>query len=152
MIKTIKKIDLQGNETWQEVIVCNRCKKTLESTDYVFETKWTGVYPVKMESICACGFAAGSNPTKHICECCQKEVEDFINGKEKSNEQLEASTSNAPKLTTLKERVETFKQSLLLESTDTLKELRNSYICSLETAYAIDEILKDRSVPTTNGE
>lgn len=88
MIKTIKKIDLQGNEIWQEVIVCNRCKKTLESTDYVYETKWTGVYPVKMESICACGFAAGSNPTKHICEYCQKEVEDFINGKEKSNEQL----------------------------------------------------------------
>lgn len=144
MVKTIKKIDLQGNETWQEVIVCNRCKKTLESTDYVYETKWTCVYPVKMENICACGFAAGSNPTKHICECCQKEVEDFINGKEKSNEQLEATISNAPKFTTFKERVAIFKQLLMSESTDTLKELRDSYMCSMETAAAIDEILKER--------
>lgn len=144
MIKTIKKIDLQGNETWQEVIVCNRCKKTLESTDYVYETKWTGVYPVKMESICACGFAAGANPTKHICEQCQKEVEDFINGKEKSNEHLEVTINNTPKLTTFKERVEIFKQSLMSESIYALKELRGSYICSMETATAIDEILKER--------
>ena len=143
MIKTIKKIDLQGNEIWQEVIVCNRCKKTLESTDYVYETKWTGVYPVKMESICACGFAAGSNPTKHICECCQKEVEDFINGKDKLN---------THKLTTFKERVEISKQRLINENTEALKELRDSYMCSVETASAIDEILKYRLAPTADGE
>jgi hypothetical protein len=117
MIKEIKKIDLQGNETWQEVIVCNRCKKTLEPTDYVYETKWTGVYPVKMESICACGFAAGANPTKHICERCQKEVEDFINGKDKLS---------THKLTTFKERVEMSKKSLINESTEALKEFRNN--------------------------
>ena len=135
MIKTIKKIDLQGNETWQEVIVCNRCKKTLEPTDYVYETKWTGVYPVKMENICACGFAAESNPTKHICECCQKEVEDFINGKDKMD---------THKLTTFNERVEMSKQSLINESTEALKELRDSFMCSVETAAAIEEILKER--------
>lgn len=144
MIKTIKKIDLQGNETWQEVIVCNRCKKTLEPTDYVFETKWTGWSRVKMENVCACGFASGSNPVKHICECCQKEVEDFINGKEKSNAQLETTISNAPKLTTSKERIEIFKHLLISESTDALRELKNSFMCSIETAAAIDEILKKR--------
>lgn len=144
MIKTIKKIDLQGNETWQEVIVCNRCKKTLESTDYVYETKWTGYYPVKMESIFAYGFAAGSNSVKHICKCCQKEVEDFINGKEKSNSQSETNISNAPKLTTSKERIEIFKQLLISESTDSLSELKSSFMCSIETAAAIDEILKER--------
>lgn len=144
MIKTIKKIDLQGNETWQEVIVCNRCKKTLEPTDYVFETKWTGFYPVKMENVCACGFASGSNHVKHICECCQKEVEDFINSKEKSNAQLETTISNAPKLTTSKERIEIFKHLLISESTDALRELKSSFMCSIETAAAIDEILKER--------
>jgi hypothetical protein len=135
MIKTIKKIDLQGNETWQEVIVCNRCKKTLESTDYVYETKWTGVYPVKMASICACGFGEWSNPTKHICECCQKEVEDFINGKD---------TLSAHKLTTFKERVAMSKQSLINENTEALKEFRHNLMCSVETGAAIDEILKER--------
>ena len=144
MIKTIKKIDLQGNETLQEVIVCNRCKKTLEPTDYVFETKWTGWSTVKMGNVCACGFASGSNHVKHVCECCQKEVEDFINGKEKSNAQIETNIGNTPKLTTSKERIEIFKQSLISESTDALRELKNSFMCSIETATAIDEILKAR--------
>lgn len=135
MIKEIKKIDLQGKETWQEVVVCNRCKKTLEPTDYVYETKWTAWHPVKMESTHAYGFASGSNPVKHICECCQKEVEDFINGKDKLN---------TYKLTTFKERVEICKQSLMNENTEALKELRYSLMCSMETGAAIDEILKER--------
>lgn len=135
MIKEIKKIDLQGNETWQEVVVCNRCKKTLEPTDYVYETKWTAWHPVKMESTHAYGFASGSNPVKHICKCCQKEVEDFINGKDKMS---------THKLPTFKERVEMSKRNLINEGIEALKELRDSFMCSLETAYAIDEILKER--------
>lgn len=80
MIKIIKKIDLQGNEVWQEVIVCNRCKKVLEPTDFVYETKWTAWHPVEMEAGCAYGFRADSNPVKHICEKCQEKVEKFLNG------------------------------------------------------------------------
>ena len=80
MIKTIKKIDLQDNETWQEVLVCNRCKKTLEPTEFVYETKWTAYHPVKMRPGCAWGFGEGANPIKHLCVECQVEVEAFING------------------------------------------------------------------------
>lgn len=80
MIKTIKKIDLQGNEVWQEVIACNRCKKVLEPADFVYETKWTGWHPVKIEPGVAYGFRQGTNSIKHICEDCQKEVESFLNG------------------------------------------------------------------------
>lgn len=82
MIKTIKKIDIHGNETWQEVCVCNRCKKTLEPTDFVYETKWTGWHCVKMEPGVAYGFGQGSNPVKHICEDCQKELESFLEGED----------------------------------------------------------------------
>ena len=80
MIKTIKKIDLQGNEVWQEVCVCNRCKKELSPSDFVYETKWTGWHPVKIQPGMAYGFNAGSNQVKHICEACQPEVEAFLNG------------------------------------------------------------------------
>ena len=80
MIKTIKKIDLQGNETWQEVIECNCCKKILEPTDFVYETKWTSWHPVKIEPNTAYGFSQGTNPVKHICEDCKKKVDAFLNG------------------------------------------------------------------------
>ena len=82
MIKTIKKIDLQGNEVWQEVIVCNRCKKILESTDFVYEIQWTAWHPVKIEHHSAYGFEQGSNPIRHICEGCSKQVVTFLEGEE----------------------------------------------------------------------
>jgi hypothetical protein len=80
MIKTIKKIDLQGNEEWQEVCVCNRCKNILQPTDFVYETKWTGFHTVRREPGIAYGFGQDSNPIKHICEKCYEEVESFLNG------------------------------------------------------------------------
>ena len=80
MIKTIKKIDLQGNETWQEVIECNCCKKILKPTDFVYEIQWTSRYRVKIESNMAYGFSQEANPIKHICEDCKKKVDAFLNG------------------------------------------------------------------------
>ena len=85
MIKTIKKIDICGNEIWQEVFVCDKCKKVLENTDYVYEIKWTGWHPVKMERGHAYGFSIDGNPTRHICENCQQEVEKFITGQFEDN-------------------------------------------------------------------
>lgn len=96
MIKTIKKVDLQGNESWQEVCVCNRCKKVLKPTDYVYETKWTGWHTVKLEPGVAYGFSQDSNPVKHICENCQRDVEAFLNGEYKEKH---------PRPTTFDERV-----------------------------------------------
>lgn len=139
MIKTIKKIDLQGNEVWQEVVVCNRCKKTLDPTDFVYETKWTGWHCVKMKPGVVYGFGQGSNPVKHICENCQKEVESFLEGKDLEKK-------NKPTLTTFEERVALHKESLQCENTSALKEFRNSCMCSVETAAAIDLILKDRQL------
>ena len=139
MIKVIKKIDLQGNEVWQEVVVCNRCKKVLEPTDFVYEIQWTGWHPVQIEGVVAYGFKAGTNPERHICEDCQKEVESFLEGKDLEKK-------NKPILTTFEERVALHKESLQCESTPALKEFRNSYMCSVETATAIDLILKERQL------
>ena len=80
MIKTIKKIDVYGNEIWQEVFVCDRCKNPIEQSEYVYEIKWTGWYPVKMEPGHAYGFSSDGNPTRHICESCQQKIEKFITG------------------------------------------------------------------------
>lgn len=139
MIKTIKKIDLQGNEIWQEVVVCNRCKKVLDSTDFVYRIQWTGWSPVQIKDGSAYGFKAGTNPERHICEDCQKEVESFLEGKdlEKKNKRV---------LTTFEERVAVLKESLQYESTPALIELLNSCMCSVETADAIDLILKERQL------
>lgn len=60
---------------------------------------------------------------------------DFIDGKDKLSTR---------KLTTFKERVEMNEQSLINEDTEALKELRDSSMCSVETAVAIEEILKER--------
>ena len=49
-------------------------------------------------------------------------------------------------LTTFEERVASLKESLQRESTPALKELRNSCMCSVETAAAIDLILKERQL------
>ena len=80
MIKTIRKIDLQGNEYFQEVCICNRCKRSLDSSELVYETKWISWHPVKMQPGTAYGFGQYANPIKHLCTFCQGEVESFING------------------------------------------------------------------------
>ena len=135
MIKTIKKIDLQGNEIWQEVVVCNRCKKVLEHTDFVYETKWTGWHTVKLEPGVAYGFGQGSNPVKHICENCQEDVEAFLNGEYKEKH---------PELTTFDERVDALVKEFRYERTHALKQLRSSFMCSMESAKAIDIVLSER--------
>jgi hypothetical protein len=139
MIKTIKKIDIYGNEVWQEVIVCNRCKRTLEEDEYVYTTKWTSWFPVKPKGLVATGFSQGSNPNRHICEKCNQAVQDFWEGKD-------IEEKNKPILTTFEERVALHKESLQCESTPALKEFRNSCMCSVETAAAIDLILKERQL------
>lgn len=144
MIKTIKKIDLQGNEVWQEVIVCNRCKRTLDPKDFVYETKWTAWHPVKMEPGCGYGFAGDSNPTKHICEDCKKKVEDFLDGKDINEE------NSKLHLTTFRAIVQDRVKDLRDEPTHVLKEFRYSFLCSVETGAAIDLILKERKVLTKN--
>ena len=125
MIKTIKKIDLNGNETWQEVMQCNRCKKILEPTNWVYEIEWTAWHPVKMQPGHAYGFSQGSNSIKHICEKCHEDVESFLNGKPLKNN-IHASLED--------------------ESTETLQKMRNSYMCGVGTAKVIDIILKARGV------
>lgn len=94
-----------------------------------------------MEGCCGWGFSAKSNPVRHICEDCQKEVESFLEGKdlEKKNEQKRM-------LSTFQERVASFKESLKNESTPALLELRQSFMCTRETADAIDMILDERNL------
>ena len=145
MIKTIKKIDLQGNEVLQEVCVCNRCKKTLEPTDFVYETKWTGWHCVKMEPGVAYGCGQGSNPVKHICEECQKEVEAFLNGEYAPKKPISHNCTHR-NLCTFEERVETYKKSFEKETTKALKAYRGSFLCPVEAVEAIDMILLERRV------
>lgn len=141
MIKTIKKIDLQGNETWQEVCQCNRCKRILDPNEYVYETKWTAWYPLKPSGCSGWGFAEGTNPVKHICETCQKDVEAFING------EYEAETKkHSCKLTTFEERVEAMVDAYDEEASEALVELYYSHICSVESGEAIKRILIKRGV------
>lgn len=78
MIKDIKRVDLQGNEYYQESVICNRCKKVLQSTDFYHTIKIAGYHPVKIEP----GTAYGLSPTEpwHICDDCYKDVSDVLNG------------------------------------------------------------------------
>ena len=80
MIKTIPKIDLQGNETLQEVVICNRCKTILAPEDYYYTFKRVAWHPVKMKPGTAYGFAAGSNDPWHICEKCHVHVVAVLDG------------------------------------------------------------------------
>lgn len=138
MIKTIKKIDIHGNETWQEVYVCNRCKRTLEENEYVYTTKWKSYFPVKPAGVIACGFSAGSNPDIHICENCNEAVQDFWNGRD-----LEQ-TSDFPKMTTFAERVSSHIEYFRSQSTAALEEFLYSAMCGRESAKAIEIVLKER--------
>ncbi len=72
MIKYIKKIDLQGNEYLQETVICNRCKKPLEPTDYMYTLKLVSAHPVRIEPGCAYGLAP--REPWHVCESCYSEV------------------------------------------------------------------------------
>lgn len=142
MIKTIKKIDIQGNETWQEVYVCNRCKRTLGDDEYVYTTKWKSYFPVKPKGLVACGFGQGSNPDIHICENCSSDVQNFWNG-EYTTDKVEV---EQPLFTTFNERVAALKKSYECESTQALKEFSQSYMCSLESGKAIALILEERGL------
>lgn len=142
MIKTIKKIDIHGNEIWQEVYVCNRCKRILSEDEYVYTTKWKSYFPVKPKGLVACGFGEGSNPDIHICENCSNDVQRFWNG-EYSNDHVKA---KQPLLYTFDERVQSMVESLRKESTPALIELRNSFMCSRESGAAIDIILEERGL------
>lgn len=80
MIKDIKKVDLQGNEYYQEVVMCDRCKSVLASEDYYYTFERTAWHPVKMKPCCAYGFSAGTNKPWHICEKCHDKVVAELNG------------------------------------------------------------------------
>ena len=142
MIKTIKKIDIQGNEIWQEVYVCNRCKRILGEDEYVYTTKWKSYFPVKPNGLVACGFGESSNPDIHICENCSNDVQRFWNG-EYSNEHAKA---KQPLLYTFDKQVQMMASRLRGESTPALKEYRDSFMCTRESAAAIDLILKEREL------
>ena len=135
MTKTIKKIDIHGNETWQEVYVCNRCKRTLDEDEYVYTTKWQSWFPVKPKGVIAAGFAQGSNPDIHICEKCNQAVQDFWNGKDL--ERIESPDWQERFVAGLKEGYKTW----------TSEQLRKKYynvMCSIESGRAIKEIMEER--------
>lgn len=138
MIKTITKIDIHGNETWQEVYVCNRCKRTLEEDEYVYTTKWQSCFPIKPKGIVATGFSAGSNPDIHICENCNEAVQDFWNGKDINPQ------NTFPKMTTAQERVDMSLDYYRAQSTEALTEFFHSCMCSVESGKAIEIVLKER--------
>lgn len=135
MIKTIKKIDIHGNETWQEVYVCNRCKRTLEMDEDVYTTKWESWFPVNPRGIIATGFAAGSNPDIHICSKCNKAVEDFWNGKDL--ERIDPSDWQERFVAGLKEGYRT-------QTSEQLRKKYHSVLCSVECGRAIKEIMEER--------
>ena len=135
MIKTIKKIDIHGNETWQEVYVCNRCKRTLDEDEYVYTTKWQSWFPVKPKGFVATGFSQGSNPDIHICEKCSQAVQDFWNGKDLEHENL--ANWEEQYIMGLKGDYSTW----------TSKQLRNRYhhsSCSIYSARAIEQVMQER--------
>ena len=138
MIKTIKKIDIHGNEIWQEVYVCNRCKRTLDENEYVYTTKWESYFPVKPDSVIACGFSQGSNPDIHICKKCSKAVQDFWNGEDIKPQ------GTLPKMTTFQERVDMSLDYYRAQSTQALMEFLHSHMCSLESGRAIEIVLRER--------
>lgn len=79
MIKDIKRIDLQGNEYLQEVVMCDRCKNILEPKDFYYIIKLAGWHPVKFEPNTAYGLG-GDNKSWHICEKCYSKVQAELNG------------------------------------------------------------------------
>ncbi len=145
MIKTVKKIDLQDNEIWQDICICDRCKKILAPEDLVYETKWIAWHPVKMEAGHLYGFNPDANPVKHLCEECYPKVDAFINGNYIPESESDTTPSYTSKLTTFAERVAKIKKMYRNESTEALREHRDSFMCTVEGAAAIDEILKERA-------
>lgn len=134
MIKTIKKIDIRGNETWQEVYVCNRCKRTLEMDEFVYTTKWESWFPVNPKGVVATGFVAGSNPDIHICSKCSRAVQDFWNGKDLKRIELDWQKRY---ITTLKESYRTW-------TSEQLRKKYHSVLCSVESSQVIEEIMEER--------
>ena len=79
MVKDIKKVDLQGNEYYQEVVICDRCKRVLEPEDYYYTFERTAWHPVKMMPGHVYGFNAANKPW-HICEKCHVKVVAELDG------------------------------------------------------------------------
>ena len=135
MIKTIKKIDIHGNETWLEVYVCNRCKRTLEIDESVYTTKWESWFPVNSKGIIATGFSIGSNPDIHICGRCTKAVQDFWNGKDLEHENL----------ADWEERfVMGLKETYRTWTSEQLRNKYHHYMCGTSSAKAIEQVMKER--------
>lgn len=67
MIKKIKEIDLYGNVTLREVMVCNKCGEMLEGEDYVYTLKpyFRQVNP-KRDG----GYGWAKPPDWHLCNEC----------------------------------------------------------------------------------
>lgn len=78
MIKDIKRIDLQGNEYLQEIVMCDRCKSILKPKDYCYTIKLTSCHPIKMEP----NTAYGLSPREpwHMCEECYCKFAEELNG------------------------------------------------------------------------
>ena len=135
MIKTIKKIDIHGNETWQEVYVCNRCKRTLNKEEFVYTTKWQSCFFI--DRVVAV-FSKGLLPEVHICEKCSDEVQDFWNGKD-----IEQKFKSADE-----EQGDAALVYFRKQSTYYLREFLANRICTKEDAEIIKMVLKERGVLT----
>jgi hypothetical protein len=94
MIKDIKRIDLNGNEYFQESIVCDRCKNILSPKDFYYNIKLAGWRPVKIETRHVYGLT--SPQEWHLCEKCFEESQKFMNGEETKNRKRK--TSNTEQL------------------------------------------------------
>lgn len=79
MIKDIKRIDLQGNEYLQEVVICDRCKNILESKDFYYTIELSSWHPVKREPNKVYVLGSDRKPW-HICEKCYVKVKAELNG------------------------------------------------------------------------
>ena len=82
MIKTIKKIDIHGNEIWQEKIACDRCKRVLEDGECYHS--WRRVKSERINPGPDMGFVAyGSTQNNtHYCDKCDEAIRDFLQGKD----------------------------------------------------------------------
>lgn len=124
MIKDIRKVDLQGNEYYQESVICNRCKRVLSAKEFYYTIKISGYHPVKIEPRTAYGLKP--REPWHICDECYKKVAEVLDGNDvKSSSIIDY-------------------DPLECWTTKRLKDFRNSHMCSVEDADRIDKILKDR--------
>lgn len=122
MIKYVRKRDLQGNEYYQESIICNKCK------NIIITNPKNIYYTIKITSS-----TKSKSKKLHICNDCYKKAINILND---SNEKTTHSiASGSYSIKPYEER-----------TTEELKRIRTSHMCSIESANEIDKILKDRGV------